>query len=172
MNAKWFLASILMLAVLAVLAATANAGVFSVTPFASDDLAGARLLYRVSEESRTSIGLDGAWIDGALDLENDEAARVSFVGTYDVIQTAPLNIAIAEIPSTVYVGVLGGVQFGEDDEDASAALMTGVRFGDGVKGVNLGIEYQYLLDKDLWRELGTFDDTGRILATVGYAFPF
>lgn len=172
MSAKWFFAGILMLAAIAALAASADAGVFTVTPFAASDLAGGRLMYRVNEESRASIGFDGAWIEGALDFEDDEAIRVAFAGTYDVIQTAPLNIAIAEIPSTIYVGVLGGVQFGEDEEDASAALMTGVRFGDGSKGVNLGIEYQYLLDQDLWREFGSFDDTGRLLATVGYTFVF
>lgn len=172
MNAKWFLAAILMLVVLGTLAASADAGVFTVTPFAADDLAGGRLMYRMGEDSRTSIGFDGAWIEGALGFEDDEAIRVAFAGTYDVIQTAPLNIAIAEIPSTIYIGVLGGVQFGEDEEDASAALMTGVRFGDGSKGVNLGIEYQYLLDETLWKELGTFDDTGRLLATVDYTFVF
>lgn len=172
MSAKWFFAGILMLAAIAALAATSNAEVFTVTPFASSDLAGGRVLYRVNEESRASIGLDGAWIEGALDFEDDEAVRVAFAGIYDIIQTAPLNIYIAEVPSTAYIGVLGGVQFGEDEEDASAALMTGARFGDGFKGVNLGIEYQYLLDDDLWREFGAFDDNGRLLATVGYTHVF
>jgi len=46
--------------------------------------------------------------------------------------------------------------------------MTGISFGDG--GVRLGVEYQYLLDEDLWKEFGAFDDKHRLLLVIGMRF--
>lgn len=176
MNVKWFFAAVVMLAVLAVMAVTADASQFSVTPFASGDMAGARAMYRTNEAARTAIGIDVAWLEDVDNPVGDEAIRYGFVGTYDVIQDAPMKIfSLAEIDTTVYIGVLGGFMTSLEDRDSfhdstdpAAALITGVRFGDG--NVRLGIEYQYLLDSDLWKEFGDFDENSRLVASASILF--
>jgi hypothetical protein len=133
---------------------------------ASDDLIAGRLMYQAG--ARTRVGVEVAWLDG-IAPDVDEGTRVSFVGTYDVLQEADFTVLQFAVPASVYVGILGGVLFVEDaDTDATAGLMTGIRFGDG--RASLGVEYQYLLTDTLWQELAYVDDTSRIMGFVEFRF--
>jgi|GEM_PF-3278990 len=151
-------------------------GNWTATAYGSDDMLGLRVGMR-PWEGRAEIGLFGLWMDGLAegDEKSDtgpnqqEAWGGGIYGTYDVVQQAEFTVLQYQMPVDIYVGgQLGLLHRADSDEDATAMLMTGISFGDG--GVRLGVEYQYLLDEDLWKEFGAFDDKHRLLLVIGMRF--
>lgn len=147
-----------------------------VTAYGSDDLLGVRAGLR-PWEGRTELGLFGMWMDGLSlgDGKSDEGGNQQESGgggvyaTYDVVQDAQFTVLSYQVPINIYVGgQLGVLHRADSDEDATAGLMTGLSFGDAA--IRIGVEYQYLLDKELWKELGAIDDNHRILLTLGLRF--
>jgi len=130
----------------------------------SDDLVGLRVTYG----DRAKVGGEVDWFDSTVPL-GAKAWRVGFVGVYEVMQRQDFNAWLVDVPATLYVGGLGGVMIPEEGKtDATAALFTGFKFG-GEKTM-LGIEYQYLLTKDLWKELAMIDDSDRLLFYAAFRF--
>jgi hypothetical protein len=166
----------LVVAVSSARAADPNEGVnWIVTAYGSDDLLGIRAGLR-PWEGRTELGLFGVWIDGLQegDQKTDsktqrEAFGLGIYGLYDVVQDAEFTILSFQVPVNFYVGgEMGVLERQDSEEDATAALMTGLSFGDS--SVRIGVEYQYILDDSLWREFGAMDDNHRILLTLGLRF--
>jgi hypothetical protein len=149
---------------------------WTVTAYGSDDLLGVRAGLR-PWAGRAELGLFGMWMDGLSegDVKSDtesnqqESWGLGVYATYDVVQRAEFTVLSYQIPIDIYVGgQLGALHRADSDEDATAALMTGLTFGDG--GVQLGVEYQYGLDEELWKELAPLDDNHRLLLTLGIRF--
>lgn len=132
---------------------------------ASDEMVSGRVLY--TPEGRVKVGGDFSWIEGK---GAPDGWRPAFVGTYDLVQEAALKVPVlGEIPTSWYIGGLGGVLFGKDREvDATAALMTGLVLGD--KKASIGAEFQYLLTRDLWQPLADIDDTSRVMFYAALRF--
>lgn len=140
---------------------------WTVTAVGSDDLLSLRVGTR-PWQGRTEIGGYGVWLDGLAEGE-DEAYGGGVYATYDVVEDAQFTVLTYQVPVSIYVGGQMGVLHREDsDEDAGAALMTGLSFGD--TQTRIGVEYQYLLNEDLWKEFGTVDDQGRLLLTLQRRF--
>lgn len=139
---------------------------FTVTAVGNDDLLSLRVGTR-PWGARTEIGGFGIWADGL--TEGEEAAWGGGVyATYDVVQDAQFTVLQYSVPATIYIGGQLGVIDRDTGDDAVAALMTGVSFGDDK--IRIGVEYQYILDQDLWQELGAIDDQSRFLLTLGRRF--
>lgn len=141
--------------------------VWQASALASDDMVSGRALY--CPPGRVSLGADLSWLDG-LGADEQEGWRIGFVGLYDLVQDAPLSVPfLGEIPADWYIGGLGGVLVGEDQEpDATAALITGLAIGGPT--ASIGIEYQYFLTRDLWRPLAEIPDESRVVFTVALRF--
>ena len=135
---------------------------------ASNDMVSGRLMRDFG--GRVVLGFDVAWMDG-IAAEEVEGWRFSFVGTYALIDEAPLKLpALGELPATWYIGGLGGALVptkgdAKGDWDATAALTTGFVLGD--KKAWIGGEYQYALTDDLWSQLAEIPDKHKLLFTVG-----
>lgn len=139
----------------------------AITGLGSDDLLSLRVGVR-PWQGRTEIGGYGIWLDGLKEGE-DEAYGGGIYGTYDVVQDANFTLLNVQVPIVWYAGGQIGFLHREDsDEDAGASLMTGLSFGD--EKVRIGVEYQYMLDQDLWKEFGAIDDRGRLLLRLSYQF--
>ena len=148
----------------------------TVTVVGNDDLLSLRVGVR-PWAGRTEIGLFGIWMDGLVegDQKSDDSVNQleswggGVFATYDVVQDAAFTVLSYQVPVDVYVGgQLGAVHLDNGNDDATAALMTGVMFGDA--GVKIGVEYSYQLSRDLWKEFGTFDDKHRLLLSLGVRF--
>ncbi|MFA5377654.1 MAG: hypothetical protein WC455_18025 [Dehalococcoidia bacterium] len=140
---------------------------WTVTAVGSDDLLSMRIGTR-PWAGRTEIGGFGIWLDGLKEGE-DEAYGGGAYATYDVVQDANFTVLKYNVPATIYVGGQMGFLHREDsDEDATAALMTGVSFGD--EKIRIGVEAQYLLSQDTWKEFGVIEDQGRLLLTLSRRF--
>ncbi len=134
---------------------------------ASDDLVSGRLRY--TPPGRVAVGGEVAWMDG-IAAGQIEGWRFAFVGTYDLIDSAPLKLpVVGEIPATWYVGGLGGVLIPQaGSADATAALTTGLVLGG--ERASIGTEYQYLLTDELWQALAPIDDQHRLLFYAALRF--
>lgn len=116
---------------------------------------------------RTRVGPFGVW-----ELSNDYLGGGVF-GTYDIIKPAKFNVLGVETAACVYVGALVGPMDYErrvDDEKpfAVSRLLTGLTLGD--EKMQLGLEFQYGLDKDFWRPLGEVDENTKLFACVSWRF--
>lgn len=138
---------------------------------ASNDMVSGRLMYDFG--SRVKLGGDVSWMDGIAE-EEVEGFRFGFVGTYALIDEAPLKLpALGELPATWYIGGLGGALMptegdADGDWDATAALITGFVLGDAKAWI--GGEYVYMLTNDLWSQLADVPEESRLLFTVGFRF--
>ena len=173
-----FLAAILVMVILCVLCSTIYGGEvpppdnsISLVGLASDDMVSGRLLW--GDGGRVQLGGDVTWMDG-IAAEEVEGWRFAFVGTYALIDEAPLVLPlVGELPATWYIGGLGGALVPTEGEaeghwDATAALLTG--FILGTDRAWIGAEYQYALTDDLWSELADIPDESRLLFTMGLRF--
>jgi hypothetical protein len=149
---------------------------WTVTTYGNDNMLGVRAGVR-PWEGRTELGVLGFWMDGL--QEGDEKSDTGsnqqeswgggIYGTYDVVQDAEFTVLSYQVPIDIYVGgQLGALHRADSDEDATAALLTGMSFGDA--GIRLGVEYQYALTDDLWKELAPMDDKHHLFLTLGVRF--
>ncbi len=119
-------------------------------------------------EDRTEIGLWGTWLDGVRETEL-EAYGGGVYGSYDLVTDATLKLLSVQVPTTWSLGTqLGILKPDTGGPDATAALWTGLSFGD--KKIRLGIRGTYFLTQDLWRELADIPDEARLLATIAFRF--
>lgn len=140
---------------------------WTVTALGSDDLLSLRVGTR-PWNGRTELGLFGEWLDGLKEGE-DEAYGGGIYGTYDVIQDADFTVLSYSIPTNIYIGgQLGALHREDSDEDATAALMTGINFGD--EKIRIGVEFRHVLDKQLWKEFGVVDAQDRLLLALSLRF--
>lgn len=132
-----------------------------------------RVGYR-PDAGKSEIGLSGLWMDGLNGTV--EGYGLAAYATYDVISnleipwTLPWITTTGKLLADGYLGARVGFitpRDGEFDPDASAALLGGIRFG-GPK-VQIGVEYQANLTKDLWSSLADVSDS-RVVASVSYHF--
>ncbi len=142
---------------------------FVVRPVGNGDLVKTELGWRPGVlDDRTEIGLVGGWMDG-IGAGQVEGWLAGIYGTYDLVKEAPLTIASFEVPVTWYIGTMLGVLWPHESEaDATAALMTGLNFGDSK--IRLGIRGEYSLTDALWSAFADIPDEARLLATVECRF--
>ena len=146
-------------------------GGLSLVGLASNDMISGRVMW--SRGGRVEVGADVTWMDG-IAADEVEGWRFSFVGTYNLVDAAPLKLpALGEIPATWYIGGLGGALLptegaADGDWDATAALLTGLRLGDGKTWI--GVEYQYALTNQLWSQLADIPDEHSLLFAAGLRF--
>ena len=125
-------------------------------------------------DDRTEIGGYGNWISEVTPSQV-EAYGGGIYGTFDAIKDAPFSplsgMTTDKILSSLYVGVLlGALKPRTTSWDTTAALMTGLSFGDKRGGVRLGVRYEYFLTRDLWKALADVPSTSRVMATLEYRF--
>jgi len=139
----------------------------------SNDQLELRLGYR-PQAGRSEIGLDGIWLDGLEGVA--EGYGLAAYATYDVVSgldlpwTMPFGMGNGTLKADGYLGARIGMvspRDGDFDPDATAALLAGIRFG-GPK-VQVGVEFQQNLTKDLWSSLADLPES-RVVACVGYHF--
>jgi len=129
-----------------------------------DELAECQILFG----NGVKVGPDVAWFDG-LDSDAGEGWRFGIAGTYDVISNAPAKLFGIDPNATVYVGGVGGAFCVRGEKaDATAALTSGLRLIGG--NASIGIQFQYLLTRDLWKELADIPDDSRVLFEVEWRF--
>jgi len=160
-----------LVALVVLMANVAMAGDWSFTPLGGDEMITLRMGYTPTE-SRVTIGPEFTWIDG-IDSAEGTGWALGFFGAYDVVKDAEFELLGVSAPINWYIGVHADVLFPEDEKaDATAGLMTGLRFGDGdfkegqTVAASLGVEFQYLLTDELWKELAPINDESRLLAFV------
>jgi hypothetical protein len=155
---------------------TLDPATYGASILAGQDMAAVRFLFTPNQVQRVTVGPEVGYIEGVKDGPNN-GVMVGFFATYDLLQGATLDVLATQVPLDWYVGVHGDGLFREGvDADMTAGLMTGLRIGHtqlpaGQKWcAAFGIEAQYLLTKDLWREFANMDDSGRLLvsAQVGW----
>jgi hypothetical protein len=165
---RWMAVLVLMAAVVTpCLAEDTGSDGWTATMLGSDDLLEARVGTRPFGD-KTEIGMFGLWVDGLAEGE-EEAYGGGVYATYDLVQDAEFKILSFAVPVTWLVGgQMGALHCEDSDEDATASLLTGMTFGG--KKIRLGVEAQYILDNDLWKEFSKVDDSTRILFTAQYRF--
>jgi hypothetical protein len=156
------------LMIVALLAATGFAeGTWPITTVGSDDLASQRIGWR-PDKGRTEFGGYVIWMDGVAGPDT-EGFGGGVYGTYDLVQNAEFNVLWYTVPVTWLVGgELGALEREDANEDAMAGLFTGISFGD--ERIRIGVEYHYLLDKDLWREFGDLNDSDGLFLSLQVRF--
>jgi len=138
-----------------------------------NDMAVLRLGFTPDQVERVTIGPEVGYIERMADGP-DQGVTAGFFATYDLVQDATLDLLMAEVPVTWYIGVHGDVLFREEvAPDITAGLMTGLRIGRTQLAPGktwctaLGIELQYLLTEELWQEFAATDgdDTVRLMVS-------
>jgi len=138
---------------------------WSVAGLGNDDLFIVRIGYEPLD--RATIGWFGLWrddasTDGETEDQTREALSCGVFGTYDLLRDVPFTILSFSVPVTQYVGVFAGPMWPQDDEpQATAGLMAGIRFGD--EQVGLGVEYQFTLDDRAWDKLANVEEASQVL---------
>jgi len=116
--------------------------------------------------SRVQVGAEVSYWDG---LKEGQHQAVSFevVAKYFALDSQPLNLMIATVDTSAYVGLgLGGEAAKDKDLDDIADIRTGFVFGDGP--VRLGVMYEYVMTDLMWS--GAQNGEHRVLGTIAYEF--
>jgi len=119
----------------------------------------------VRPSTLTEVGIELGYTD-AVSESGDSAYVGGFYATYDAIPEKQLAVLGQSVTAVMYAGVKADMLYYGDTFEATAALMTGVHFGD--ENIRMGMEIAVYAPNEWlgWSSITDISDDAELLAYI------